>query len=64
MNQIVRFPDKSAEKSARGSEHEAETRKREALASQQALPKWSIVILALSILSTLIWIFWLISMLL
>jgi hypothetical protein len=64
MNQIVRFSEKSVAQSARGSEHEVETRKREALARQQALPKWSIVILALSILSTLIWILLLISMLL
>jgi hypothetical protein len=62
VNQNVRPPDRFVAKDRNTSDHEVETQKGEAIASQQTLPKWPVIVLAVSVVMTLFWVSWILSL--
>jgi hypothetical protein len=43
------------------SDHEAQTRRHENLAATETLPRWVLIVLTISAIATLLWIYWLLS---
>jgi hypothetical protein len=43
------------------ADHEAKTRRHEEFAATETLPRWVLLVLTISAIATLLWIFWLLS---